>query len=175
MACRHQFALQDDQRAFVRSGTGLIAWSGGLTQKNGTDQRQSVAGNVPRLIVPKFGHKSSVDEDCCAQKEYEREKSDTRVQCGIPLGKLEIQGNVVNGDEASRVRSRSKYKQQYGLLVLDELNREHSILDSGEQGENLLKREEDNKHGCNNKEGNDLAAAPGVERPAEADGHDDGN
>ena len=80
----------------------------------------------------------AVEQDEDTEDTDERQKSDTGFNGVVSLGELEVQRDVVDGNEAGRVDSRGHHVQKHCVVVSHEVTRENASLHGGEDGVGLL-------------------------------------
>lgn len=87
-----------------------------------------------------------IGQNRSAEDDDERKQADGRADGVIPPGELEVERDVVDGDEPCRVDGRRADVQEDGVEVPQELTGEEPVAGVGEDGHALLDAEEDEEH-----------------------------
>lgn len=112
-------------------------------------------------------------EDASTKHQNQRQQPNSGLDGTVAPGELEVERRVVDGDETSRVHGGRASEQHDGVVIPEEVARKQSVLQGGKHGEALLQAENEKEHARDDEQGNDLAAVPVVERPAQVDAHDE--
>ncbi len=89
-----------------------------------------------------MGDECSVADDGNHEEHDQRQQTNTGFQCGIVLGKLEVQGHKIYWDEIQNRGTRFSKKQENELFVFCELDWERAELWRGPDAPDLLKPED---------------------------------
>ncbi len=146
----------------------------GHTHQHATDQHQDTTDNVPRLEVAELCHQMTTGKYRRTEHHDQWEKPHCCGYGAVAARKLEVQRNVVDGDEPRSIDGGCTAKQKNSVPVAEEMRREDASCGAGEDGVGLLDAKEDEERKRDDKEGHNLPAVPRVQCATEVDGQNEG-
>lgn len=137
-------------------------------QKTGTNGRNGGATDEEGLVVAGGRDQSTAEDGAKGDGDDEGQVADTAVGGGGPVDRLEVDGDVVNGEEEGAGKDKGKGAHDGDGAVLDETARDHGLLALVPAGKDPGGNDEDEA----DDEADDDGRVPGVGLAAVLDGED---